>query len=411
MTRRCRFCKVELAAEQGADVVLDLGAIPLANDLHADHSSAVHAERYPLCMVKCGACGLHQLTIAVDGAKLFSEYAYATPDMPSLSQHYERVHRFLSEYPYAKILEIGGNNGAFLRTFRGLHHVKVNVDPAQNIHSDVGDCDIGLSIPAFFDAAIARKLVEDFGKFDQVIARHCFAHIDDLDAVLEGVKTLLDPDTGVFYIENAYVVDTMVGGQFDQIYHEHVSYLSIDPVRKFLKRHGMRLIDVDYAEIHGGSLMLVACLDSAVYDDDDVYRCVSGERIDLFQGLEAKFVKQAWETIHGLASMLTELAEQGKTVDLYGATAKSTTLMNAVVLEARRVSVRRCYDRAPLKIGKFLPGTGVWIVSEGWMHDSPPDYCLITAWNYADEIMEREQWFTEQGGKWIVPLPRPRVIG
>jgi len=414
MTRGCRFCQNPMDADHGVELVLDLGATPLANDLKDTREEAFHAERYPLTLLKCGDCRAFQLSYAVDKELLFRNYHYATPDMHSLTKHYGRVHRFLKLEPdrHRSLLEIGGNNGAFLRTFYGPRQpfLKINVEPATNIESNVGDAQHYRTIREFFNHALALDLRTQHGAMDLVIARHCFAHIDDLDEVVKGVSDILEPGSGIFYIENAYVFSTIFGGQLDQVYHEHMSYLSLGPVQRLLGRYGMRVFDVSFSDVHGGSIMVKACKNDAHYDDDRVPLWLLAEQQHLFHEVDYEFNKRAQRAINELADMFFDLAKGGKTVDLYGATAKSTTLLNAVADQAPRINIRRCYDRAPLKIGKFLPGTAVPIVAEEAMHYVPPDFCLITAWNYADEIMRREKWYTEQGGKWILPFPELRIV-
>lgn len=413
--KHCRFCHTPLDAKHGVELVLDLGATPLANDLKVSREFALQAETYPLTMIKCGGCDGFQLTYAVDKELLFRDYHYSTPDMASLSKHYARVRRFLGGRYFDKVLEIGGNNGAFLRTFHGpfMPELKLNVEPALNISVDLGDANQKVTVREFFNHDLAFNVIlPEYGKMDLIVARHCFAHIDDLDQVCRGVSEILNTRKGVFYIENAYVFATMFGLQFDQIYHEHMSYIALRPVQKLLERHGMRVFDVGFSDVHGGSIMIAACREEARFTDDLVPVWALSEQQHLFQEVNYEFTKRSKRRINELADMFTKFDAENKTVDIYGATAKSTTLLNVVKGRARRFNIRRCYDRAPLKIGKFLPGTGIPIVPEEHMSTNPPDFCFITAWNYADEIMKREKWYTKDfGGQWIVPYPNEiRVV-
>lgn len=412
--KNCRFCQNPMDATHGVELVLDLGATPLANDLKATREEAFHAERYPLTLLKCGDCRGFQLSYAVDKGLLFKNYHYATPDMESLTRHYQRVHRFLKLEPKknTQILEIGGNNGAFLRTFHGPRQplLKINVEPAENIESNVGDAQQRRTLREFFSHELALNLRTQHGAMDLVVARHCFAHIDDLDEVCKGVSEVLDPLDGVFYIENAYVFSTIFGLQIDQIYHEHMSYIAVGPVQRLLARHGMRVFDVGFSDVHGGSIMIKACKNDARYDDDKIPLWLLAEQQHHFHEVDYEFNKRSQRLINELSDLIFDLGLKRKTVDIYGATAKSTTLLNVMAEQHKTFAIRRCYDRAPLKIGKFLPGTAIPIVPEEEMRNEPPDYCLITAWNYADEIVRREKWFTELEGKWIIPFPEVRIV-
>lgn len=405
--KNCRFCGASLVY---ADKVIDLGSVPLANDFKATRELAQDAERYPLAMVKC-PCGLHQLTVAVDKGTLFSDYAYQTPAMTSLLEHYHRVNAFTA-YESGNVLEIGGNNGAFLSAL-GRCKLKINVEPAKNIaeHSDLGDAYERRVVNEFFTEDLAKRLVSEHGVFDLVVARHVLAHIDDTDEVLRGVRALMG-DYSIFYVENAYAYDTMIDGQFDQLYHEHMSYLSVNALRPYFKKFGLVIADVDESGVHGGSLMLRVVADTHP-ESEIVHSIIRDERAYTMLGLEERFDEHSNTVILDLCMLLDKLREDGKKVDCYGATAKSTTLLNAVQNDGkprtwyRGLNIRRCYDRAPLKISKFMPGTGIEIFPEEVMQRDRPDYCLITAWNYADEIMRRESWYQ---GRWIVPFPKPRVI-
>lgn len=404
---RCRMCR-------GRDLglVLSFGSTPLANALRTvpDANEAV----YPLELMICRDCQLVQLGIAVDKEVLFGDsYAYATPDTPSLRAHYAQVYKTLETLgclnPNTLAVEIGSNTGAFLQ---GLPNVRatVGVEPSLDIAVKANLDGID-TYNDFFNAGTAKVLRNEWGRAGLIIARHCFAHIDDLDEVMQGVRDLIAPE-GIFYFENAYVVDTMEGVQFDQIYHEHMSYLGVIPVKRYLEAWGMELVHVERRPVHGGSMLFYATpsqkkekgvLDYALSVEAALVR----EQALFDGGMIDRFVRRTERCIVELRAMVESLTKNDRKVDLYGVTAKSSTLINVTGIAGM---IRHATDASALKQGKYLPGSAVKILSkEEWRQD-PADYALLGAWNYEAEVLVEEARYRALGGKFIVPVPEPRVI-
>lgn len=375
----CRACNGTLR------LVLDLGETPLANSFAPTEAEAKALKRYPLRLCVCASCEFVQLDVAIPGEVLFKDYAYETPRTGSLTKHYAKLLEEISRtMPRPlRIVEMGSNNGAFLEAaFQRLWgpEVVLGIEPSQ----------IAASVPTRRDF-FTKDNAHTFGKCDLFVARHCMAHLDDLRGTLEGVHSVLN-DEGWAVIENAYFLDTVNGVQFDQLYHEHHSYFTLRPMKALFESVGLHLRHVYHADIHGGSIAMFVSKrpgpESAVLE-----RMLAEEEYDI-----DTFAFNARVTIAGLREAMRCF---NGVVDSYGATAKGSTLLNVLGTPKLRYAV----DSTPTKQGKYLPGVGVKVISEVEAAKDRPDAYLLTAWNYAEEIMEKTP-----ESKFIIPFPCPRLV-
>lgn len=398
----CRLCEGRL------HTVLDLGLSPVANNLCTSKEQALAAPQYPLVLVRCEDCGLYQLSITVEAHELYEDYTYATPENPELRAHYRRALAWIENAVggFNGTVEIGSNTGAFGQLFHwGYDGWVQGVDPAV-VTFDPEQVKIP-TIAAYFDTEVAGRIVAERGKQPNlVIARHCLAHIDDVHEVVEGVRQLLHPD-GIFYFENAYWIDSMLGNQFDQIYHEHLSYLTLGAAERLMEMHGMKLISVNFSDVHGGSFMLLAAhQDSRQYADATLKMALRQEKAMLGEGLEKRFLHGARLAISNTSAGVRSEALQGNVIDAYGAAAKAVTRFAATKIDYKLV--RQCIDDSPIKQGKFLPGSGIPIVprvvdenGNGRITFSDADAVLLTAWNYEHSLRQRERAYLAAGGRFI----------
>lgn len=384
----CRFCGDELRS------VMSLGSSPVANNLCKTQEEALAAPKYPLQLMACRArdCGLYQLSVTVPAEELFpAGYTYATPDNPELSSHYAEAVRWLRGLLYTSrmdCVEIGSNNGRFLKEMQEkvcLHCVGVEPSMVPTLPGI-------MTKRAFFTEKVARSLNLS-GQVNLVVARHCLAHIDEVHEVLCGVKELLAPD-GVFYIENAYAVKTFGGGQFDQLYHEHLSYFTLRALNWLLHFHEMRILDVKISPVHGGSLMVAAVR-------EDSARPASSSAVDQLLLFEDVFLEQLEsvfiaKTQKRVSLTVARLIAQVGSVDAWGAAAKAVTCFSTCKLTHQ--DIRQCYDDSPLKQGLFLPGSGVPIVPAP--EEIEASALLLTAWNYERSLLKR---YASYSGEVITP--------
>jgi hypothetical protein len=248
------------------------------------------------------------------------------------------------------------------------------------------------------------------GAATSITANNVFAHIHDLNNILRGVRALL-ADDGVFVIETPDLIVLLRDRLFDTVYHEHLSYISIRPLIPFFKRHGLRIFDVKDVSSHGGSLRIFVCLDGGPYPETQRLK----ERVKKEQDLHiqdpatfTEFAKEVDGIKVELNNLLSDLMKEGKRIAGYGAPAKGNTLLNYFSIGPD--TLEYIVDDNPLKQGTLTPGMHIPVVSSDELRERAPDYLLILAWNYAEAIMKKNEPFVVGGGKFIVPLPKPRVV-
>jgi C-methyltransferase len=399
----CRIC---LAPTRQ---ILDLGESPPANSLKV--SPDLFQESYPLVLEWCESCDNIQLRDTLSAEDLYRDYLYVTPESESLATHYEaliaRLERDGNLTSDSVVVEAGSNIGHFLRQLAPRVRTVVGVDPATEIAEMANAAGIP-TICDFFTPELAAQLVADQGPADLVVARHCLAHNDTPHPMLAAARALLAPE-GTLVIENAYVLNTIENNEFDQVYHEHMFYFSVRSMTVLLRMHDLQLVDAFTSPVHGGSIIFIAKPGATA---------PVGPSIALFDEREKQVLNL--KTLDGLAeradhvrrtlkALIHDLREQGATVDSYGATAKGNTLLNYVGLTSREI--RRCVDSTPLKQGRFLPKSNIPVISEEAASAEPPDFYLLTAWNYRDEIISKVQRAGNSTSKFIVPIPAPYIIG
>ncbi|MGH2906451.1 MAG: class I SAM-dependent methyltransferase [Solirubrobacterales bacterium] len=398
----CRICEAEVHE------ILDLGATPPANLLKS--APEVEQESYPLVLEWCESCGNVQLRDTLSAEELYRDYLYVTPRSSMLSEHYSYLSNYLQTNDYLKddafVVEVGSNAGYFLEHLRPKVGQVLGVDPAENIVAEANANGIP-TVCDFFNAESAAKIAEQHGKPQMIAARHCMAHNPTPHEMVSAAASLLAED-GYFVIENAYVLNTVENTEFDQIYHEHMFYYSIQSMKKLLSLHGMQLVDTLMSLVHGGSIIFVAKLGSGEAPSDTVHQYEAREKLFLNADSFARFAQHTSEIKDGLRTLISELNDEGKTIYSYGATAKGNTLLNYVGLS--NADIKYCVDSTELKQGLTLPKSNIEIISEETAAADPPDYFLLTAWNYEDEIVTKVRKAGNYKSKFIVPIPFIRIV-
>ncbi len=399
----CRICGA------GTRLLLDLGSMPPANWLVERADS--QEQLFPLSLKVCETCSNLQLPVCLGADILYSHYFYVTPDSRMLERHYDWLIEFLFDKGYvdrgSSILEIGSNRGAFLKRLMPLVSSALGVDPAQNVVEMAMEGGIP-TVCDFFDAASASRIESEFGKKSVIVARHCLAHNEWPQRMLQGVDALLSSD-GIFVIENNYAGKMIEDVEFDQIYHEHMFYYSLSSLDAMLRRNGLRVIDVDLRDIHGGSIVCVAAREGSSWETATAVDAFARREEVLLNAASLEtFVRRVNELRWHLRSTIDSIRARGKTISAYGATAKAATLLNACKLTARDIPF--CADSTAIKQGRFIPGTGIAIVAEQELLKTPPDYFLLTAWNYKDELIDKVRAAGGSEVGFIVPFPEVAVI-
>jgi hypothetical protein len=306
------------------------------------------------------------------------------------------------------VVDIGSNDGTLLKCFDALGTGTLGVEPATNIAKIARGQGIE-TINEFFTEKTARDIAEK-KTAKAILATNVFAHVDDLDDFVKGVDALLD-DHGVFVIEVPYLLDLIQKMLFDTIYHEHLSYFAVEPLAKLFDRFHMRIVDARRIQSHGGSIRIYVCRSTSdVTANESVEHLLVKERQFGLSHLltYTEFASQVSTTKGKLVSMLRQLKSDGKRIVGYGAPAKGNTLLNYCNIGADVLEY--IVDESPLKHGLYTPGKHIQVLPTKTLHEDAPDYALLLAWNYATEIFEREREFQRSGGKFIVPIPDPKIV-
>ena len=393
---------------------LSLGKAAPANSFLTRSQLKQKEFKAPLEVYFCHNCHLSQLLHIVNRAHIYSSYDYFSSTSPMLVRHFEDyadvVFRRFPDQAKKLVVDIGSNDGVLLQPFKKLGAKVLGIDPAKNIARIANSKGIE-TIADFFSSKKVPDLVKKYGKAGIITSNNTLAHTDALHDIFKGIKEFLD-ENGVFVFEVQYLADLLVHNEFDNTYHEHICFHAVYPLSYLLKMHSMKIIDIIHTDTHGGAIMVFAThLTSSLAVGKTVGEFLKQEKklgmdkISIYK----KFAQRPPSVKKELTRMLRDLKRKGKKIAAYGASAKATTLMQYCNIGPDVIDY--ITDSAPSKIGKYTPGTHIPIVPEDTLKRQTPDYILITAWNYAQHIMEKkEKWFHDAGGKFIIPIPEPTII-
>ncbi|WP_158414181.1 class I SAM-dependent methyltransferase [Geobacter pickeringii] len=405
---KCRFC-----GKEDIFKFLELGTMALANSFLNERQLQLGKEpTHPLDVFFCEQCGLVQIGHVVSPDELFTDYIYfsATSDLvhrhaSSLAESFQR--RF-SLNKDSRVVEIASNDGTVLQYFKKTGVQTLGVEPAANIAKVAIESGIE-TVNEFFNEATAQAVRERYGAADVILGRHVFAHVPEIHGFVKGLKTLL-AEKGAVAIEAPYLIDFVENNEFDTVYHEHYSYLSVRAMSYLFNLYGMELFDVERVAIHGGSIIYFIGHRGAHPVSANVAELVAAEQA---KGLGSKetyreFALRTAAIKHDLMKLLTELKESGKRIAAYGAPAKGNTLLNYCGITTDLVEYT--VDKSPYKQNLYTPGTHLPVLHPDRLVQDMPDYVLLLAWNFADEILQQQQVYRDRGGKFILPIPAVRII-
>lgn len=407
----CRFCG-------GANLVkiLDFGNVPLAGGFLKEEQFA--EERfYPLELHFCKHCSLVQVTNAVPRDVLFKNYFYFSSSIKTLVDHFtefarEVYERFLKNTSQPFVFELGCNDGVFLKPLAALGARAVGVDPATNVVNSVNSPEITI-INDFFSEKFAKEIRDHYGPADAFLSSYSFAHIDDMMDVMRGVKSLLKRD-GIFIFEVYYLGTLIDELQYDMIYHEHFSYYSFHALDFFLRQFGMEIFDVKLIPgVRAGAARFYAknIGQRSETPSRAVVEMVQYEKARRFDKAETflDYADKVNTTKRQLLDLLDKIKREGKRIIGYGASGRGTTIMNYCGIDNRYLDY--VVDDAPAKHGFYTPGTHVPIKPWSATESSPcPNYALLFAWSFIDEVKKKRKEYLDRGGHFIVPLPEVKVV-
>jgi SAM-dependent methyltransferase len=406
---RCRSCgATELRP------VIDLGRTPLANALLTAEQVKEPEAVYPLELVFCPACTLVQITETVPPEQLFREYFYQSSFSDTLLRHAEAIASRLTTSRQltsdSLVIEIASNDGYLLQYYKRAGVPVLGIEPATNI-ARVAREERGIpTVSEFFGPALAAELSRQGKRADVVHANNVLAHVADLNGFVNGLASLLKDD-GVAVIEVPYVKDMIDGTEFDTIYHEHLCYFSLTALAQLFRRHGLAIQDVERLPIHGGTLRLFALKESAAREQSPSSSALQLLADEQVWAGEFEYYRGFRESVdrlrHELTTLLRDLKAGGKTIAVYGASAKGSTLLNYFGIGAETLDY--VVDRSTAKQGYYTPGTHLPIYAPDHLLETMPDYVLLLTWNFAAEILQQQREYQRRGGRFIIPIPEVQV--
>ena len=403
---QCRIC-----GSRNLIPHLDLGDMPLVNNLIEPGEESLE-KKYPLKVMFCMDCFFSQLSGVVNPEILFRHYTYRSSISDSFGQHCKELAEELNSNLIQGgdlVLDIASNDGYLLKYFKDKGNRVLGVDPAVNLARIANDSGIE-TLPEFWNENLAEKILEKYGHAKVITAFNVFAHVQDIHSFVKGVKKLLHKD-GYFIIEVPHLLNLVKKRQFDTIYHEHLSYFLVKPLVNFIRQHGMRIAKVKEKNIHGGSIRLyIEHSEKQDTSDDSTQRVIQKEEAEGLYDIKTYInLKEDIEKIKkNLKSKLVELKNQGKKVAAFGASAKGCILLNSA--QIGKDLLECIFDDTIEKQGKLASGTHISILSREKISEINPDFLLLLAWNFADEMMEKTKEFKEKGGKYIIPVPDLTII-
>lgn len=392
---------------------LGLGAQPLANAFLRDSADFAGEPFFPLNVWFCPDCTLVQLVDVIDPEVLFRDYIYVTGTSTTIATHNDAyadtVTDLLGLGADDLVVEVASNDGSLLSRFADRGIRTLGVEPAVNI-AELARASGIETVNEFFNLGTALALRERYGRAGAVIGNNVLAHVDGTRDFLAGFRALL-ADDGLAIVEVPYVGDLIDRLEYDTVYHEHLCYFSITALARLCDEVGLRITRVDHVPVHGGSIRMYATpASTSAGHAPEVNDLMARERD---RGLTSAatyraFARAVERTRSELLTLLRGLREDGRTVAAYGAPAKGNTLLNYCGIGPDLVEYT--VDRNPLKVGRFTPGMHLPVLPVETLLERRPDYVLILAWNFADEIMEQQRAYHDAGGRFILPIPQPGIV-
>lgn len=405
---KCRFC-----GGDKTEKFLDLGMMPLANSfLTWDELFKRDERKFPLEVYFCEQCGLVQIGYVVPPEEIFQKYIYfsSTSDMVHRHADYlaESFKKKFDLNEKSMVVEVASNDGTVLKSFKDKGIKVLGVEPATNIAQKSQELGIE-TVNLFFNEETAATIKKVSGPADIILGRHVFAHVPEIHGFVKGLRHLLKPK-GAVIIEAPYLMDFIDKNEFDTVYHEHYSYLSVRSMAYLFQTYGMELYDVERVSIHGGSILFFIGFKKERPISKRAKELIKMESEKKLDRKETyfEFSKRTIQLKEDLVSLLKGLKKSGNRIAAYGAPAKGNTLLNYCGISTDLIDFT--VDKSPYKQNLYTPGMHIPVLSPEKLMEVRPDYLLVLAWNFLEEIMEQQKQYRQAGGKFIVPIPEVRII-
>lgn len=404
----CRFCDRELR-----QIFVDLGKVPLSNAFLSPENLESPESFYPLQARVCDHCFLVQVPQLQKPDAIFREYPYFSSYSEGWLLHArDFASKMVEELGLdrrCRVVEIACNDGYFLKNFLGTGVDILGVEPAENVAKVAEQAGIPV-VKEFFGTALAHSLAREGKMADLLVANNVLAHVPDLNDFVAGLKEILKPE-GLLTVEFPHLLRLIEGNQFDTIYHEHFSYFSLLTAERVFARHGLKVLDAEKLDTHGGSLRLyLRHSDFPGQERPRVRRLRDEESRGCLGEIHTygSFAERVVRAKRNILELLIRLKNEGGSIAAYGAPAKGSILLNYCGI--REDFLDYAVDRNPVKQDWFIPGTRIPIFSPERVFETRPDYLLILPWNLEEEIRRQMDGIRAWGGRFIIPIPDPRIL-
>jgi 2-polyprenyl-3-methyl-5-hydroxy-6-metoxy-1,4-benzoquinol methylase len=405
---RCRLCDAELTR-----TFVDLGMSPLCESYVSEDKLEAPESFYPLRVLICDACLLVQLPAYVSGESIFSDYAYFSSYSDSWVAHAKRYAEAMASRlnltADSSVIEVASNDGYLLQHFKAMGVPVLGVEPAGNVAAAARARGIPTEVE-FLGPDTGEQIAKQHGRADLVVANNVFAHVPDIRGFAAGLRALVKDD-GMVTLEFPHLARLIERRQYDTIYHEHFSYLSLLTSSRALAAAGLNVIDVAELDTHGGSLRVYARpAESGGEPSERVKEVLAAEEaagLHTLVGHEG-FAGAVLTIKSDLLRFLLAAAADGKSVAGYGAPGKGNTLLNHCGIRSDLMSYT--VDRSPVKQGKYLPGTRIPIYPPEHLAETRPDFVLVLPWNLRTEISHQLEYVRSWGAKLVFPIPVLEVV-
>ena len=394
------------------NLINDFGDQPLGNGF-IENKDINKEYFYKMRTGFCEESKMFQLIEQPEPEQMFHDnYAFFSSTSNYMKEHFKDFHSFVSNSGYLSenpfVVEIGCNDGILIKNFKDNNTSHLGIEPSSNVARIAIELGVNI-LEKFFDVECSNYVRKEYGFADAILAANVICHIPNILELAKGVKNLLKP-SGVMIFEEPYLGDVIKKTSYDQIYDEHVFLFSAISVQYLFDKVGMELIDLIPQKTHGGSMRYVLAHKNYYEIKSSVNEIINNE---IEQGLDKletfqKFNQNVIDSKKQLLKLLEKLKLNGKKVVGYAATSKSTTILNYCGISTNLIE--HIYDTTPLKIGKLTPGTHIPLRDHRYFKDDMPEYAVLFAWNHADEIIEKEQSFLSNGGKWIFFVPSVKIL-
>lgn len=395
------------------ELFLDLGFIPLVDRFLTQQELNEPETLYPLNLRICNDCGLVQLGYIVPAEKLYDEnYAYESGTTTKRRESYLELATYVCKNfdipTNSLVVDIGSNVGVLLECFKSNKMKILGIDPSGNVVKIANSKGIE-TLEGFFNSEMIKKILSSKPKPHVVTATNLFAHIQNYRLFIEDLKNFLRED-GIFVFQVPHFLQLLNNLEYDTVYHEHISYFGLKPLIKFFKKYDMEIFDVLETDIDGGSIRCfvgragfreISNNVNTILEKEEKSQIYSKEKLEKF-AIDVKNQKKQ------LNNLLISLKQDNKRVVGLSAPAKGMTLLNYCKIDNHILDY--VTEKSELKIGKYTPGMHIYVEPDQKLLDDKPDYALILAWNFADEIMKNLEDFHKAGGKFILPIPSPKII-